>query len=282
VTEVAPALTTAKQYIGSAELQLAGDSDLEKRRQSLAELIDSGEEIVGEQLAFRRYLQRLLTTYKRKYLTWHNQVYRNPIFEQYRSVQSTAEYRALAQLEKLDVEVEHGAGRVAELINNHVARRCHYPNLAVALDQRPICPSCQLALGEEPQLGSVDHLRKVIEWGLGEYAQVLQRPEFQQQLFNYAAALPRRGDIPQRLSNIAQLSAEPSPKQILTLYTDDVIGHINRVLAGKALVPRDFGELRETLADRTLTKKEAQELFKIWVEGTEGGLGDEEILNIEE
>ncbi len=282
LTEVASALTAVKQYIDSVELGVAADPDLEKRAQSLAELIDSGEEVIGQQLAFRRYLQRFLTTYKRKYLTWHNQVYGNPIFEQYRSVQSTAEYRALAQLEKIDMEVEHNAGHVAELINDCVAQRCRYPDLAMALDRHPVCPSCQLVLGKAPQLPSVDSLKAAIGQGLEEYAQVLCQPQFQQQLLTYAAVLPHRGDIPEKISNIAQLSVPPTPKQILTLFTDDVVGHINRVLVGKTLVPRDFRELRDALAGRALTKKEAQQLFKTWLEGTQGPLDDEEILDIEE
>jgi len=278
--EVGPLLTTVKEYIDSPELQIADASELGKRRQSLIELIESGEEMIGQQLAFRRYLQRFLTAFKRQYLAWHNQVYRNPVFDQYRALLSSGEYRALAQLERLDIEVEHTASRVAQLIDSYADRRCTYPDLAAALDHRPICPACGLALGEEIQLPPVEELKEAIRAGLREYAQVLSEPQFRQQLTTYAAALPRRGDIPDKLHKVAQLPAEPSPKEILTLVTDNVIGHVNRVLAGKAVIPRNFAELREALAGHTLTKKQTQELFKAWLSGSDPDLDDEELLDI--
>lgn len=280
--EVGPILSAVKRYLDSPQLQLAANSELDRRRQSLVELIDSGEEILGEELAFRRYLQRFLTGYKRQYLAWHNQVYRDPIFEQYRAVRSAAEYRALTQLGRLDIEVEHNVECVTELINSYVARCCHHPDLAGALDRSPVCPSCRLKLEEELHFPSIPDLKEVLDAGLREYVQLLGRPQFRQQLIHYATAIPCRADIPDKLRAIAQLPVEPTSRQILTLFTADVITHLNRVLAGKALVPRDLAELREVLAGRTLTKEEAQELFMTWLEGTEGDLGDGELLDIEE
>jgi hypothetical protein len=67
----------------------------------------------------------------------------------------------------------------------------------------------------------------------------------------------------------------------MQVFTDEVISHLNRILAGKTVTPRNMAELRRALEGRTLTKEEAQSLFAQWING--GGETDEEdIFRIEE
>ena len=66
----------------------------------------------------------------------------------------------------------------------------------------------------------------------------------------------------------------------MSLLTDEVIVHLNRVLSGKQIRPRNFGQLRTILAGRTLSKEEAEQLFHKWLSGEEGEDGDE-VIHVE-
>ena len=128
----------------------------------------------------------------------------------------------------------------------------------------------------------MQELQEATQRGLSEYFAALSSPNLQAKLTTYALALPQQGDVNTKLKTVAELAAPPSPRQVLTLLSDDVIGHINRVLAGKTLIPRDFGQLRNVLAGRALTKQEAQALFRAWLEGAEQDLDNDDILQVEE
>ena len=106
--------------------------------------------------------------------------------------------------------------------------------------------------------------------------------ETRQRIRQYSAALPRRGDLTTRLNAIADLGPDPTAREILSLFTEDAILHLNRVISGKSLIPRNFGELREALRGRTLTKAEAQELFQNWIAGHNGGGEGDDLLQIDE
>ena len=61
----------------------------------------------------------------------------------------------------------------------------------------------------------------------------------------------------------------------MQVFTDEVLSHLNRILAGKMVTPRNLGELRRALEGRTMTKEEAQRLFAQWISG--GGETDEDV-----
>ncbi len=277
-----PELIKVKQYVTSSLLQLPDTGQLPHRRDELLEAVESGEEIIRNQLAFHRAVQIFLTRYKRHYLNWHSQAHRNPAFEHYRRFRASPDFRALSQLQGLDIQVEYDAAQIGEIIENLIARCCHNPNLGEDLGQQPICPQCRLRLGQELQLPPVQQLQEATQEGLDQYFSALSGPSLREKLNIYAQALPPRTEVASKLQAIVGLSDQPSPRQILSLLTDDVIGHINRVLAGKTLIPRDFGQLRDALADRALTKREAQVLFATWLEGSDQELDSDDILQIEE
>jgi hypothetical protein len=271
----------AKRYIESPQLSGTDLPELEGRRQALAETIGRGETLVEDQAGFHRGLQIFLTTYQRRYLAWHSRVHRNTAFEQFRAVKSTPEYRALAQLQPLEVEITHDLARVGEMIENYASRRCTLTDLGTALTRQPVCPQCGLRLGEELTLPPVEDLLEAITQGLREYLEAITDPAFRARVREYAAALPYRRELSARLEAVADLSPEPSPREIMQVFTDEVISHLNRILAGKMVTPRNLGELRRALQGRTLTKEEAQKLFAQWISG--GGETDEEdIFRIEE
>jgi len=282
IQQLGPELVKIKHYVTSSMLQLPNTGQLPRRRDELLETIESGEEVISNQLSFHRAVQIFLTRYKRHYLNWHSQAHRNPTFEHYRRFRASPDFRALSQLQGLDIKVEYDAAQIGEIIENLIARCCHNPNLSEELSEQPVCPQCRLRLGQELQLPPVQELQEATQEGLSDYFSVLSAAGLRQKLSTYAQALPPRTEVASKLQAIVELSDQPSPRQILSLLTDDVIGHINRVLAGKTLIPRDFGQLRDALADRALTKREAQALFAAWLEGSDQELDSDDILQIEE
>jgi len=277
-----PELVKVKRYVTSPMLQLPDTGQLPHRRDELLQAVESGEEIIRNQLAFHRTVQIFLTRYKRHYVNWHSQAHRNPAFEHYRRFRASPDFRALSQLQGLNIEVEYDAAQIGEIIENLLSRCCHNPNLGEDLAQQPVCPQCRLRLGQELQLPPVQQLQEATQEGLNQYFSVLNASRLREKLNIYAQALPPRTEVASKLQTIVGLSDQPSPRQILSLLTDDVIGHINRVLAGKTLIPRDFGQLRDALADRALTKREAQVLFAAWLEGSDQEIDSDDILQIEE
>ncbi len=282
LNRIGPELIRIQRYLTSPLLQLPGESDLGKRRTGLLAVLASGEEIISDQLSFHRVVQVFLIRHKRHYLNWHSRAHRNPIFEHYRRFRASPEYRALAQLQGLDIKVEQDAAQVGEIIQSFLAQQCSNADLADDLDNEPICPQCHIRLGQELQLPSAQELVEATEHGLGEYFAALSSPSLRPKLSTYALALPQQGDVNAKLHAITELTVEPSAPQVLKLLTDDVIGHINRVLAGKTLIPRDFGQLRDLLAGRALTKQEAQALFGAWLQGAAEDLENDDLLQIDE
>ena len=281
LTDGADEIVGAKAYIESPLLVTEGLPELEMRRAALDEVISRGEALVEDQLTFHRQLQMLLTTYQRRYLAWHSRVHRNTAFDQFRAVKTTPEYRALSQLQPLDVKISYDLAQVGELVESYASRRCSYTDLGAALIREPVCPQCRLKFGEEIEIPPVEDLLEAINQGLREYLAVLTSEDFRAKVQEYAAAMPYRREVSARLGAVVEVSPEPSPREILSVFTDEVISHLNRILAGKMVAPRNLDELRAALAGRTLTREEAEKLFAQWMDA--GHVGeDDDFFRIEE
>ncbi len=279
--KLASEVVAVRDYMLSDDLDLSGSQDLEGRRQSVLQLVSSGEQILSEEMNLRRLVQIFLGSYKRAYLSWHGRVYRSPVFDQYRAVHQSAEMRALNQLSKVHVDVRFTADDMAHRIEEQVGRRCLRSDLSDALDEAPVCPDCRLRMQQEPQLVEVDTLLDEARAAVRGHLESLCAAGVQQRIREYAASVGSRGDITARLEQIAQLDPEAGPRQILTLFTDDTIAHVNRALTGTRMAPRDLGELRKLMEGRTLTKDEAQTVFRQWLEGDGADLDDDGLLQID-
>lgn len=279
----APEVVAVADYLRSDELLIPTDTDLLQRRQHLLDLVGSGERLLSEETTFRRLVQIFLSVYKRRYMAWHARCYRVAIFDKYRGLRSAPELRALADLQRLELRTAEKGSRALELLEAQEARRCTFAGLNEALDNTPVCPNCHLKLDEELSLVGLDDIKKVAEQEIMAYVAYLRRPGFQRALKEYTLALPGRGDLTARLEQVLELPEDPPARVLVSLLNDDVIAHLNRVLSGKTIRPRNFAELRSALAGRTVSKEEAQDLFRKWLEGDEGpeGEGGEEILHIE-
>jgi hypothetical protein len=271
---------TIYDYLRSAELADSGEVDFQARRHQLLELIAGGESLVREENAFRRLVQIILSIYKRRYIAWHTRCYRVSVFDRYRTLKSAPEFRVLAHLQRLELKVAHEGPHAVELVEAQEARRCAYPGLGEALDTAPICPECHLRLDQEVELLPLEEIRELAEQEIATYLAELRRPGFQSQLLAYVEALPQRGELATRLEQLANMGDNPPARLLLSILTDEVIIHLNRVLSGKQIRPRNFGQLRTSLAGRTLSKEEAEQLFHKWLAGEEGDGGDE-VIHVE-
>lgn len=271
------------RYLIHPKLQAEPDSDVGIRRRQLLGFIASGEQMVRDFATFRRLQQIFFVTYARRYMAHHNREYRSEGFERCAALLNTPEFRALERLAKLQVDVEHNAEYVRSIVEEALERRCQYSGLDRALRLSPACPQCGLELGQEAEVPSAEAIADIIRQGLGEYTQALSAPEFREQLRKYMAALPRWGDLPARLLEVLNLSGPLTPRQVLGLFSDEVILHLNRVLAGEIIVPRDLSELRRALQGKTLTADEAKRIVLEWLEGAgEDRDGEGELYQFED
>lgn len=268
LTEDVPDVVGVYRYLVHPKLNAELTSDVGMKRAQLLEFISGGEGMVRDLMTFRRLQQVFFVTYARRYISWHTRAYQSDQFERCAAMLNSPEFRALERLGRLEVNVEHDAAYVRARVEEATQRRCTYAGLDRSLRISPVCPQCGLELGYEPELPDADDLAKTINLGLREYAQVLAAPEFREQLRKYMAALPRWGDLSARLLELLNITGTLSPRQVLTLFSDEVILHLNRVLAGQIIVPRDLGELRRALQGKTLTQEEARRIVIEWLEGS--------------
>ncbi|MCD6351788.1 MAG: hypothetical protein J7M26_06685, partial [Armatimonadetes bacterium] len=256
------------RYLIHPKLNADPESDVGLRRDQLLAFIAGGEAVARDFLTFRRLQQIFFVTYARRYISWHNRAYQSPVFERCAALLNTPDFRALERLGRLNLDVEHDAATVRAAIEEALERRCTYSGLDRALRLTPVCPECGLELGCDPDLPDPDELAAEIARGLVEYTQALSSPEFREQLRKYMAALPRWGDLSARLLEILNLSSAVTPRQVLTVFNDEVLLHLNRVLSGQIIVPRDLGELKRALQGKTLTAEEARRIVLEWLQGS--------------
>ncbi len=267
-------------YLNAPELANVPEADFQARRQQLLQLIKSGENILREETTFRRLGQIFFSIYKRRYIAWHTRCHRLSVFDQYRLLKSTPELRLLAHLHRLEIKPAWEGPSAWEIIEQQEKKRCAYTNLQEALDAAPICPQCHLRLDEELPLVPPEEIKELAEREIESYLAQLRQPAFQRALTAYLEALPQRGELATRLEQLIHLGENPPIRLLLSLFTDDVIVHLNRVLSGKRIRPRSFSQLRHLLAGRTLSRQEAQELFQQWLQGEQDD-NEDEIIHIE-
>lgn len=279
----APDVVVIYDYLRSTELTTTDDADLQSRRRQLLELIAGGEALISDETALRRQVQILLAVYKRRYVAWHARCYRMSLFDKYRSLRSSPELRVLAHLQRLELQPRVEGPAAIELVEAQEARRCTCATLNEALDSSPVCPECGLRLDEEVDLVPLEEVKAAAENEVRAYVAELTRPPFQQALRDYALALPSRGELVTKLEQLLALGTDPPARVLLAILSDDVIVHLNRVLSGKTIRARDFGQLRTALAGRTLSREEAQLLFERWLSGEDGEpAGDtDEVIHVE-
>ncbi len=280
VAEVGPQLVTLRRYMTDEDLWLPEDSDLIELRDRLTELIRSGEQAVGEEQAIVRLAQVFFARYKRRYSAWHNAVHRASEFEPYNTLRASPEVRVLSILGQLDIKVEHDLRAINEQIERELAKRCRELSLSQELERGPVCPACGLRLGEEINLRPPEQIAELAERGVEEYVRALRSPTPQRALAEYIRGLPHRGETVRKLAQLVRLPEDASARSLMPLLGDDVLTHLQRALSGQNVRSRSLGELRRQLSGRTLTRDEALEAMRAWLEAN-GDAGDDDLIHIE-
>ena len=283
VDEVGPDLVRMRDYLASDDLWLPEDSELPELREKLMQLILSGEQAVGEEMAFVRLRQVFMTRYKRRYAAWHSACHRASEFEPYERLRASSEMRVLAQLDRLSSAlggIEHDVTHLNERIERELTKRCRELNLSQALDQSPVCPACGVRHGEELNLVPVEELEELAERGVAEYVAALRSPVHQQAIAHYLQTLPHRGETVRKLAEIVRLPEGAGARLLMSLLGEDVLTHLQRALSGQQIAPRSLGDLRRLLAGRTLSRTEALQLLEQWIDSGHD-LGDDDLLQIE-
>lgn len=277
---VGPQLVALRRYLGDEDLWLPDDSDLIELRDRLMELIRSGEQAVGEEQTVVRLAQVFFARYKRRYSAWHNAVYRASEFEPYNTLRASPEMRVLSALGHLEIEVEHDLRAINEQIERELAKRCRELSLSQELERSPVCPACGLRLGEEINLRPAEEIARLAERGVEQYVRALRSPTNQRALAEYIRSLPHRGETVRKLAQLVRLPEDVSARALMPLLGDDVLTHLQRALSGQNVRSRSLGELRRQLSGRTLTRDEALEAMRQWLEAN-GDIDDDDLIHME-
>ncbi len=275
VEDVGPKLVGVQTYLSHEDLWLGQEGELADLRERLTHTILSGENAVAEEQTFVRLTQVFYARYKRQYSAWHNACYRPSEFEAYESLRASPSLRVLAQLDRLELKVEHDVTLVNAQIEAEASKRCRELNFAQTLDQSPTCPSCGLRLGEDVQLRPPEELTALAEQGVAEYVAHLRSPRNQEALAEYLKSMPHRGQTVRKLAEIIRLPDDAGPRMLMSLLGDDVLPHLHRALTGEQVAQRSLAELRRIMAGRTLSRGEARRLLEEWLDA-EGGEMDPE------
>lgn len=273
-------VVATREYLTDTRLHVAEDADLRTRQQRLLHMIAEGEGLIAQSAAFLRLDQIFRATYKRRYISWHNRCYRSATFDRYRTLRESPELRALAQLQRLALDVDPDADRAFVVLDAQGRRKCTFDGLAESLDTLPVCPECHLPLDVEPDLTPPEHVLRLAADGLRVYLDIMTDDGFARRVDEYAQSLGGHGELAARLSRVVYLEQDQSARHILTLFNDELIGHLNRMLGGKQLQMRELGPLREALAGRTLSAGEIREALRRWVDGDEPP-DDDHLVHVE-
>lgn len=280
VERTGPQLVELQRYLTDDDLWLPEESDLVDLRDRLLEVVRAGEGAVGEEQSLVRVTQVFFARYKRHYSSWHNAVYRASEFEPYNSLRASPEMRVLATLDRLDLEVEHDLRFVNDQIERELAKRCREMNLSQGLESSPVCASCGLRLGQELNLRPPEDIHQMAAQGVAEYVARIRSHTNQQALAEYIRSLPHRGETVRKLAQMVRLPEEVGARSLMPLLGDDVITHMQRALSGQQVRARSLSELRQKLAGRTLSREEALELAREWIDA-EDDTEDGDLLHIE-
>lgn len=273
-------ITGLYRYGADERLNEGLPAPLAKAREKLLSFISEGERAVREPTTLRRLGQSFLAAYRRQYLAWHIRAYHGKQFDAYRQLLDSSAFQALQALSASGLAVQNSAARVRPPLEAQLGGQCTEEDLEAAIARQPFCPGCGVRLGELPETQRPDELAALIQEGLSEYARALRTPERQQAIVEYAAGLTGKSDLQARLQRLANLPADPSPREILLLLEGETAEHLRRALSGRALRPRRLEELAATVRGRTLSKAELLEHVEQWLGGEEG-LAADEMLRIE-
>ena len=278
--EDAEAVLRVHDYINDPRLGLEGHPELERLRERVRLLLADSRQMIGSQLPLVRTAQSFLAAYSRAYLAWHAGAYRPTLFEPYQSIRESLEYQALQRLARVNVELGSTEQQALDLVGRELSKRCPGTELPAALEQQPVCPQCGVLLSEHVELAPPQEVREHIAAAIAERLRRITGPDLEGAVRRYLAGSRPPKAVAERLTRALATGAQLNPREVLNVWAEDVVTHVNRALGGKALRARELDALRRALADRTLTKQEVRGIFEQWLAAGEAP-GDDDLIIVE-
>jgi len=267
-------------YIHDPSLAIENHSELVRVRDRLMAFLESGEDLLRDRTALMRTAQAFMAAYRRAYLGWHAAQYRPALFEPYAAFRQSLEYSAVERLSRLALEMEVSKATIDGMIEDQAAQRCAAQGLAEALNDRPVCARCGLRLDDEVRLVSVEQIREATLEAIRATLARLRSPEVSPMVRSYAESLPDGSEARRAIEQAFSLPPKARPREVLAIFTEDLIAHLNRGLGGQSVHSRRLHPLSAQLVDRTLTRGEIKRIVETWLNSDEG-LDDGDLVVID-
>ncbi|HJN15024.1 MAG TPA: hypothetical protein QGH10_06030, partial [Armatimonadota bacterium] len=265
--EPAQELIAIHEYLNDPSLSIDDHSELVRIRSRILTYLGSGEQLFRDRSALQRTAQAFMAAYRRSYLACHAAQYRASKFQAFSTFRESQEYLTLERLSRLAVEMDIDKPAVDTMLDDQIAQHCSGTGLAESLSDRPTCPRCGLRLDDEVRLLSIDQIREATLGAIRTYIQQLHSPEITATVQAYVESLGADSPVNHALNRVQTLSLKARPREVMSVFSEDVVAHLNRALGGQLVHSRRLDVLGAKLADRTLTRDEIARIVEAWLEG---------------
>jgi len=271
--EDAPRIRECASLARDARMSLRPSSALAAKRMELLSDIAGGEALLTGSKELVRRCESFARTYARAYAAWHKSVHAPERYLPYVKMKQSIEHSCLECLHNIGV-----CGRQPlDLVEAILERRCAGAGLDSSLARSPVCGVCGLRLGENLQLEPPGRIRAAIEQALGQaLADLRDRCQSLREHLHGESSEP----VKQGVENVLSCAERGDLKALLEAASPDVVDWLRRRISLK-LVPRSLSGLRSILIERRMTKREAVEAFRTWLDPS-GQLSDEDVVEFTE
>jgi hypothetical protein len=271
--EDAPRIRECALLAGDARMSLRPSSALAAKRTELLSDLAGGEALLTRSKELVRRCESFARTYARTYAAWHKSVHAPERYLPYVKMRQSTEHSCLEALHSIGV-----CGRQPlDLVEAILERRCAGAGLGSSLARAPVCEVCGLRLGENLQLEPAGRIRAGIQQALGQaLANLRDRCQSLREHLHGEPTAP----VKQGAENVLSCAERGDLKGLLEAASPDVVDWLRRRISLK-IVPRSLWGLRPILLERRMTKREAVEAFRAWLDPA-GQLSDEDMLEFVE
>jgi hypothetical protein len=271
--EDAPRIRECASLARDARMSLRPSSALAAKRMELLSDIAGGEALLTGSKELVRRCESFARTYARAYAAWHKSVHAPERYLPYVKMKQSIEHSCLECLHNIGV-----CGRQPlDLVEAILERRCAGAGLDSSLARSPVCGVCGLRLGGNLQLEPPGRIRAAIEQALGQaLADLRDRCQSLREHLHGESSEP----VKQGVENVLSCAERGDLKALLEAASPDVVDWLRRRISLK-LVPRSLSGLRSILIERRMTKREAVEAFRAWLDPS-GQLSDEDVVEFTE
>lgn len=264
-------------YITHSALDLPEEyEELRRQRKSLLELMEAENVLYDEEYfaeveeAFADFQQSYIEVYRQE----HERQLAADRFIPYEKIRESRPYNLLEQLAGIEIiSVQDDLVRIKRDLSEILRHRCRDFKVP-ELRERPVC-SCGFIPGDEVELPSLKRLQGMIEAGIEQYLDSLNRQEHREKLEEYIRNMEAAGEkrFARPLRRLLQLSEQKDEsgellEDLEELLNRQVIKRINRALSEDiSVIERDLDELYEHLLDRSFKPDQIRDIIEEWLTG---------------